>query len=496
MAAKKAAAKPAKKEHKEVAGFIQSATLNYLRATIKENDKKLDLVSGHSKGVEPISSGSLVIDFVLNGGYHPIFNQITGPEGAGKSTAAMSALASAYKTSVPWIEMWDAEASVVPDYAEAMFSAFDLSEVFDEGSRAGYYQDDILEHFSGKMASMIKAMPDKVWNDQVGAWCYSVKKGSNKRAQKISAALKAAGLKEDKAASKDTRWLFPTDFGGPEGFVIADSWAAFKTEKVEEEGLSNQMGGNATPLGRNLKLFGSAFQKKGVILFSTNQIRENPGASKYQDPMYEPGGNALKHYTQMRMRMFPRAVPQEFTKDKENGSLCIEESISGEGYDYYAFKAVNNHKHKMGRPMLKGMIRIWVSDENGQARGIDPHYDTYAYLKRTGQIVGKSNSFQFKFRPSIKSQAVLALQELTWTYELLKELVIAEHFNMKDHLKDLAMRMGDPGKKGKAAQPGFTKFPKLREALFQQIRTDEGLWSTKVSEAEEDYEAEDGDDDE
>lgn len=402
------------------------------------------------------------------------------------TTLMLSTLAHAYNDGVPFIEVTDAEGTIAPEYAANMFKSFNISDIFEEGSTARYYPNEILDTFADKASGILKVMPDKVWLPEANTWAYAVKKGADRRASALVSALRNSGLKEDAALSKQGtggRWIFPTDYRGPEGLIMVDSWPALMTEKVDEEGQSNQMAGNATPLAKALPRFAGKLRRKGVSLFSINQIRENPGA-RWGSPLYEPGGNTLKHATACRLRMHSRAVPAGESKDPDNGSLGYEKSVTGNGYDYYAYKAVENTKHKMGRPFLKGMIRIWVADVDGVARGIDPMYDTWNYLKTTGQIAGTRANFKFVFRKTITSTSCLALQGTSWKYEELKKLVIAEHFGYKELLKEIA------------AEKGFNKKPNLRDCLFQQIKNDKDLWSTKeLMVEEEDYEDDNYEDD-
>lgn len=471
------AKKPATKTTKRTSAVEEKAIQrlsSYYASRVAEIDKKLDMVAGQSIALTPISTGSLVADYISSGGIHAIFCQVSGPEGAGKSSLGMSVLGEAVRMKVPLIEVHDAEGSITPEYANNIFRTFGLDDIFVKGGPANYYDTDVLEDFSERMSQLLKMLPNKVWNTDIKSWAYSIQKGSSSGLLK---ALEGLGLKVDKSASDDTRWIIPTEYGGPEGFVMLDSWMAIFSEKEDEEGQSGQMAGNATPLNKNLRRFAARFRKKGVAFYSTNQIRENPG-QRYGSPLYEPGGNALKHFSQFRMRMFPRAVPQGFERDKESGGLCIEEDVSGEGYDYYAFKALENTKHKLGRPFMKGMIRIWVADKNGEPRGIDPVFDTIEYLKMTGQLTGNRKKYHLQFRDSIKGSAVRALEEIEWSYETLKEVLIYEHFGDRNSLRDLAERTG------------FTKVPHLRENLFQQVRGDKGLYGSSVSAGGEDYEEE------
>lgn len=79
------------------------------------------------------------------------------------------------------------------------------------------------------------------------------------------------------------------------------------------------------------------------------------------------------------------------------GAIDEEQSYDGAGVDKYRYIHVKAVKNKLFTPYLEGMMRVWIEDSNGKARGIDPVFDVFQYLTMTGQFSGKRNSFKILF---------------------------------------------------------------------------------------------------
>ena len=111
-------------------------------------------------------------------------------------------------------------------------------------------------------------------------------------------------------------------------------------------------------------------------------------------PEYEPGGEALKFFSDVRLRVFPRAL-SSVPGAKGKGQIEEEPSIAESGgKDTYRYIHVRAHKNKLSVPNLEGWLRLWITDGDGEARGFDPVWDTYQYLASTGQVSGKRSALK------------------------------------------------------------------------------------------------------
>ena len=114
------------------------------------------------------------------------------------------------------------------------------------------------------------------------------------------------------------------------------------------------------------------------------------GAIVENSPEYEPCGDALKFYSDCRLRFNPRALSGVPYPVKGKGMVMEEPSVTvKKGKDQYRFIHVRATKNKLAMPYLETWIRLWIEDGNGDARGFDPVWDTFMYLDNTGQLSHK-----------------------------------------------------------------------------------------------------------
>jgi RecA/RadA recombinase len=73
-----------------------------------------------------------------------------------------------------------------------------------------------------------------------------------------------------------------------------------------------------------------------------NQIRTRPGAQKWEDPEYSPGGNAMEHFCNSRNKVH-RFINSRITDNKKSSGKLI--GIQG---------VVKNFKNKVGDGSLEG----------------------------------------------------------------------------------------------------------------------------------------------
>lgn len=87
--------------------------------------------------------------------------------------------------------------------------------------------------------------------------------------------------------------------------IVIDSVAAMLVEEEAEAGLTgqNMRTSNALPvaLGRLLRRWIGLLQDYHAVALFINQMRTKPGG--FGDPAYTPGGNALRFYAHVRVRM-------------------------------------------------------------------------------------------------------------------------------------------------------------------------------------------------
>ncbi len=106
----------------------------------------------------------------------------------------------------------------------------------------------------------------------------------------------------------------------------------------------------------------------------------------------------VSHNSDVRVRLASRAVPEGWPKLKDAPGIVGEKSVTVEGgVDRYRFIAAKTIKNKMGGiPNQQTWFRLWEADGNGEARGFDPVFDTWHYLKNIGLVNGSRKSFKLK----------------------------------------------------------------------------------------------------
>ncbi len=137
------------------------------------------------------------------------------------------------------------------------------------------------------------------------------------------------------------------------------------------------------------------------------------GIFVHNSPEYEPGGEALKFYSDCRIRLASRALSAVVNGGK--GYEETEDSYNGEGEDTYRYVHARAIKNKLSVPNLECFLRIWITDADGAAMGIDPVFDTFQYLEMTGQISGPRKKMVLKLRKH---------DEVTLDWGQLKTLVL------------------------------------------------------------------------
>jgi RecA/RadA recombinase len=418
-------------------------------------EAKHRLLSGNVHNLDRLSSGMLVPDLVVGGGLLPGVHSISGPEQSAKSTMTFHVLGSAIKSQIPIVVDFDAEGAVDPVYLSSILRVKSLDEVFGKRDskrnwivepKARYEQDNVAEVFFRFLRSILRTLPEKVYLPEHKQWFLVYE---NSKLQKE--AMESQGYKPIRSLSGKGFFYCESPDTKPQAVVILDSWPQLMAEKCdEEEGNDNGMALMAGVFSKEFKKTAGQIRKKGMILYGVNQIRLNPGA-RFQNPEYEPGGEALKYVSSVRNQIRARAVPEGWPRKPKSSGVCEEEGING-GVDAYAFKHIANTKNKTGTPFLNGWMRVWVSDKKGKAHGFDPVYDTFAYLSQTGQVEGSHNK---QFTVNINDK------KITTDWINFKRLILSE--TKKPDEKVL-----------KLFKHNHLKPFKIRAACFKQLASGQG----------------------
>lgn len=440
-------------------------------AAIDANEKKLQLIAGLEQGVR-LSTGLLVLDLVTGGGLVPGMYSISGPEQSAKSTNSFHVLKSALKYNVPMIFYFDAENAVDQTYTGGILGVKDLTDVF--GLRAGknkgwikrprvrYYDTNVLEDVFGTIRRVLNDLPDKIYRADVDVpqW-YLVFKRDQKQVTKMKEMQKAGLAQADKALYTETGQYW-CPIGNDDRFQAAffiDSYPGLLGEDIDDEkSEGNDLANDAKHFSKHVKRVKGKLKKKRAILYGVNQLRLKP-MEKY-NPEYEPGGEALKFYSDVRNIQKHRSMKNPAA---DLPGAFSEEEVSvfnSKRKDVYHYKKMKNIKNKKGTPKMEGWFRVWVSDHKRKAHGFDPVFDVFQYLVMTKQVTGNRKT---KLKVSSPSKVMKQFEKLTFSWESFKALILAVHFGDKELIKLMKDSLG------------VKKLPDLRQLCFDQIASGEAF---------------------
>ncbi len=367
-------------------------------------------------------TGTLTIDLLLSRGIVPGWYTFFGPEQSCKSTGATTAMSAGLDSEIPILAYFDFEGSTDPNYLSNIIAhqtrgrGMDIKHVFgirgDDGSwiikpRVRYYSEGVAEKFFDYLASLERRLPDKVCINKVWYYVYE-----NTKANKA-----LVGDRYDKKyLSKTGKLRVPAKDGTLQAMVIVDSYPAMLPERLDVDDPGSGMAAQARMFSEQLRRVKGKMKAKRIAVIGVNQLRKAP-AVMFGNPEYEPGGEALKFFSDVRLRQFPRALSAVPGGAKGKGMIEEEPSIDG-GTDSYRYIHVRAHKNKLGVPNLEGWLRLWITDSQGEAQGFDPVWDVWRYLVETGQAEGKRSSMKLKLegKPTKKG--------LTWIQ--FKQLVLGD----------------------------------------------------------------------
>ena len=166
-------------------------------------------------------------------------------------------------------------------------------------------------------------------------------------------------------------------------------------EVKDEEEISNQLSVKASAFSKQLERIKGRMSQKMVAVYGLNHLRANPMAM-FGPKESEKGGNALQQFSDVRFRQTSRALSVAPFSPKAGKKTYDEQesSIEFSGLDSYRYVHIKAIKNKLWVPQRECIFRIWVEDGSGQARGLDPVFDTIYYLRETGQIKGTRAKFK------------------------------------------------------------------------------------------------------
>lgn len=359
--------------------------------------EKVVKVQGITIGTENrMSTGLLCVDLILGGGITAGMYTFAGPEQSAKTTLAITTLAASVQQSVGMRVLWDAENSTGSsmDYVENVFSTqgveLDTETMFGVRSKGKYQQKPLIyyrdegemETFFNWFSGLLRRLPDKRFENN--SWWYVYEATQENKA-------KFKGRIDRTLSSANGALYIPAEDGALQAVVLLDSWPAMLPASLDDDDPKSGMALQAREFSKHIPRVKGKLRAKRVALLGINQLRTAPLAM-FKDPLYEPGGDALKFYSDVRFRITPRALSGVPFNPKGKGQYEPEPSVSGEGDDTYRYVHVKAIKNKLSLPNRETWLRIWVSDEDQAARGFCPVWDTFYCLVLTGQVSGKRSS--------------------------------------------------------------------------------------------------------
>jgi recombination protein RecA len=164
-------------------------------------------------------------------------------------------------------------------------------------------------------------------------------------------------------ASSETMKKKPT-------LVVIDSLAAIKSKKLVEGTYDynmNTQGEFAKILGLALKRILPFLHKANACLIVINQLRDKLGVMG-GDTKYTPGGNALKFYATLRLRLLGKKL------------ITVKEHATGEDVAIGAEVSIRTDKNKLGPPQRRVDFQLDFSS------GINEYNEWITYLTNLGYV--------------------------------------------------------------------------------------------------------------
>ena len=411
---------PATKKGSGLGSFMDNEALNLL-SEVEEVVKLNSITFGEENRMH---TGLLCLDLMTGGGIVPGFYTFTGPEQSAKTTAAVTISGASTKVKELRIRtLWDAENSsgnsldYIANIYETLGYKASVDQLFGVRGQKGWVVPPIIEYkddssgdtFFNWLYSVAKRLPDKRFNN--GRWWY-VYKSTNENKAKFKEYI------DRTQTSKNEGLWIPAVDGSLQALVICDSFPSLVPAAMDDEDASNAMAVQARMFSKHLPRVKGAFRAKRIALIGINQLRLNPGV-RYGSPEYEPGGEALKFFSDVRFRFKPRALSGVPFHPKGDGGLEKEPSVDNTGEDTYRYINVSMIKNKLSPHVREMWLRLWVADKEGEGRGFDPVWDTFYFGVMTGQITGKKSQMKLHLIGLGEARVAIAWKDF-------KTLVIGE----------------------------------------------------------------------
>jgi hypothetical protein len=339
-----------------------------------------------------MSSGLLTMDLILGGGYTAGWYTNFGQEQSCKTTQAVTTLFSSLAYDVPIRHYDDYEGSGggAPDYLEAIMKNVtqgkhsNITDVFGIRDLKGkwvkkpiirYRSEIVGETFFDFLSMLMRRLPDK---KKIGdKWWFIYEDTKENRAK--------VGSEYDKNYFAETKRLrVPAPDGSLQAVIVLDSYPAMLPEKQDVDDPNSALAVQARMFSEQLRRVKGRVRSKRILIQGINQLRLKIGVM-FGSPEFEPGGEALKLYSDVRNKFTSRAI-SAVDGAVGKGQIEEEESVDGEGVDTYRYIHVKNIKNKFHTPYLETFLRLWIRDSEGVAQGFDPVFDTFEYLRMTGQV--------------------------------------------------------------------------------------------------------------
>lgn len=451
---------------KKPSGFNPYANID---TTLDNIEKHIGLTdSGMSSGERRMSTGLLMNDIVLGGGVTAGWYTNFGQEQTCKTTNAVTMLISAINTDVPIIGYWDFEGSATPEYIENIMRNMgvkaDVKSIFGvknkDGSwaippRVRYRSEAVAEKFFDYLAQIERKLPDK---KKIGDEWYYIYEGKHlvkgkMTIHKANAAI--VGDHYDKDYYRKTgNYRIPAPDGSLQAVVLVDSYPAMLPERLDVDDPNSSVGAQARMFSEQLKRVKGKMRAKRVAVLGINQLRLKPMVMM-GNPEYETGGEALKLFSDVRLKHTSRALSaiSKVIGETVKGEGQIEEEPSihyKHGVDNYRYINVRAHKNKLSRPYLEAWLRLWITDGKGNAQGFDPVFDTWMYLRSTGQLEGSRKKMTLLFKGNEATKSIGWLD--------FKRLIIGDRADAKGIYQAIGMKPCN-----------------LREKCFAQVSSGKGI---------------------
>jgi hypothetical protein len=152
----------------------------------------------------------------------------------------------------------------------------------------------------------------------------------------------------------------------------------------------------------------------------------------HNSPEYEPGGQAVRFVSSVRISNAARSVPHG------KGPVEREPSVLLEGDDQYKYIMTKLTKNKASTSLgIEFWQRLWAADPAGEAYGFDPVWDAWEFLGRTGQREGTLKKSNLRILSEDGTSVVY--EKANFSLADLKHMMLLEGKDRVDYAKTLKM---------------------------------------------------------